>query len=107
MPGGKIVKFDDRRERGHIVRQERSFADIVPQGKARKARVFMGNSFNRKVDTIVNRGDDITVFLPGSKIEDIAAKAKHVMGGGTGGAVLVRVGTNNAQKEGTLAIVGK
>ena len=29
------------------------------------------------------------------------------MGGGTGGAVLVDVGTNNAEKEGTLAIVGK
>ena len=29
------------------------------------------------------------------------------MGGGTGGAVLVHVGTNNAKKEGTSAIVGK
>ena len=29
MPGGKIVKVDDRRERGHSVRQERSFADVV------------------------------------------------------------------------------
>ncbi|KAI0230115.1 hypothetical protein LSAT2_019508 [Lamellibrachia satsuma] len=29
------------------------------------------------------------------------------MGGGTGGAVLVNVGTNNAEKEGTSAIVGK
>ena len=41
-PGGKTVKVDDRRERGHSVRQERSFADVVSQGKARKARVFMG-----------------------------------------------------------------
>ena len=31
----------------------------------------------------------------------------QVMGGGTGGAVLVHVGTNNAEKEGTSAIVGK
>ena len=29
------------------------------------------------------------------------------MGCGTGGAVLVHVGTNNAEKEGTSAIVGK
>ena len=28
-------------------------------------------------------------------------------GGGTGGAVLVHVGTNNSEKEGTSAIVGK
>ena len=44
LPGGKTVKVDDRRERGHTssVQQERSFADVVSQGKARKARVFMG-----------------------------------------------------------------
>ena len=67
----------------------------------------MGDSIIRKVDKIVNRGDDITVCLPGAKIEDITAKAGHVMGGGTGGAVLVDVGTNNAEKEGTLTIVDK
>ena len=106
VPGGKIVKVDDRRERGHNVRQERSFADVVSQGKVRKARVFMGDSIIRKLDKIVNREDDITVCLPGANIEDITAKAGHVMGGGTGGGVLVHVGTNNAE-EGTSAIVGK
>ena len=65
VPGGKIVKVDDRREMEHTVRQERSFADVVSQGKARKARVFLRDSIIRKVDTIVNRGDDITVCLPG------------------------------------------
>ena len=60
LPGGKTVKIDDRRERGHRVRQEKSFADVVSQGKARKARVFMGDSIIRKVDKIVNRGKDIT-----------------------------------------------
>ena len=60
---------------GHSVRQERSFADVVSQGKVRRARVFMGDSIIRKVDKIVNRGDDITVCLPGAKLEDIAAKA--------------------------------
>ena len=105
LPGGKTVKVDDRRERVHTssVQQEMSFADVVSQGKARKARVFMGDSIIRKVDKIVNRGDDITVCLPGAKLEDIAEKAGQVMGGGTGGAVLVHVGTNNAEKEGTSA----
>ena len=65
----------------------------------------MGDCFIRKVDKIVNRGYDIKVCLPWAKIEDIAAEAGHVMGGGTGGAVLVHVGTNNAEKEGTSAIV--
>ena len=73
VPRGKIVKVDDRRERGHSVRQERSFADVVSQGKARKALVFMGDSIIRKVDKIVNR-DDITACLPGEKIDDIAEK---------------------------------
>ena len=76
-------------------------------GKVRKARVFMGDYIIRKVDNIVNRGDDIIVCLPGAKIEDVAEKAGQVMVGGTGGAVLVHVGTNNAEKEGTSAIVGK
>ena len=107
LPGGKTVKVDDKREKGHSVRQERSFADVVSQGKARKARVFMGDSIIRKVDKIVKRGDGITVCLPGGKIEDIAEKAGQVMGSGTGCAVLVHVGTNNAEKEGTSAIVGK
>ena len=109
LPGGKTVKVDDRRERGHTssVQQERSFAVVVSQGKARKARVFMGDSNIRKVDKIVNRVDDITECLPGAKIEDIAEKAEQVMDGATGGAVLVHVGTNNAEKEKTSVIVGK
>ena len=44
-PGGKIVKVDDRRERG----QDRKGALL---GKARKARVFTGDSIIRKVDQI-------------------------------------------------------
>ena len=75
-------------------------------GKARKAWVFMGDSIIRKLDKIVNRGDDKTVCLPRANIEDIAEKAGQVMSGGTGGAVLVHVGTNYAE-EGTSAIVGK
>ena len=59
------------------------------------------------MDKIVNRGDDATVCLPGAKVEDVAEKAGQVMGGGTGGDVPVHLGTNNAEKEGTSAIVGK
>ena len=103
LPGGKTGKVDDRRERGHSLRQERSFADVVSQGKARQARVFMRDSIIRKVDKIVNRADDITVC----KIEDLEEKAGQVVGGGTGGAVLIHVGTNNAEKERTSVIVGK
>ena len=65
------------------MQQERSFADVVSQGKMRKARVFVGDSIIRKVDKIVNRGDDISVCLPRAKIENVAEKAGQVMGGGT------------------------
>ena len=106
LPGGKTIKVDDRRERRHSVQQERSFADVASQGKVRKAWIFMGDSIIRTVDKIVNRDENIMVCLPGAKIKDVAEKAGQVMGGGTGGAVLVHVGMNNAE-EGTLAIVGK
>ncbi|KAI0233388.1 hypothetical protein LSAT2_016349 [Lamellibrachia satsuma] len=43
----------------------------------------------------------------GAKIEDVPEKAGQVMIGGTGGAVLLHVEPNNAEKEGTLAIVGR
>ena len=102
LPGGTTVEVNDRRERGHSLRQERSFADIVSWGRRGKPGYLWGDSIIKKVDKIVNRGDDITVCLPGSKIEDVAEKAGQV----TGGAVLVHVGTNNAE-EGTSAIVGK
>ena len=83
LPGGKTGEVNDRRERGHSERQERSVTDVVSQGKTRKARIFMGDSIFRKEDKSVNREDDITLCLPGAKIEDVAEKAGQVMGGGT------------------------
>ena len=90
-----------------MVPQERSFADVVSKGKTRKTRIFTGDSIIRKADKVVNREEDITVCLPGAKTEDVAEKAGQVMGGDTRGAVLVHVGTNNTEKEGTSAIIGK
>ena len=43
----------------------------------------------------------------GTNSEDVAEKPRQVMGGGMGGVVLVHVGTKNADKKGTTAIVGK
>ena len=63
LPGGKTVEVDDRRERGHNVRQERSFADVVSQRKAKKARIFVWDSIIRKVDKTVNRGEGIMVCI--------------------------------------------
>ena len=44
LPGGKTVKVDDMREMGHTssVQQERSFADVESQWKARKSPGIYG-----------------------------------------------------------------
>ena len=81
------------------------FTDVVSLGKTRIARIFTGDSIIRKADKVVNREQDITVCLPGAKTEDVADKAGRT--GDTRGAVLVHVGMNNTEKEGTSAIIGK
>ena len=49
---------------------------------------------------------DVVVCLPGAKIEEITERVENV-GSGKGGSVLVHVGTNNVEREGTTAIVRK
>ena len=45
--------------------------------------------------------------LPGARIEHVTARVEKIMGRGKGGTILVHIGTNNADKEGTTAIVDK
>ena len=85
----------------------RSYADAVAKGKQRKVEVVMGDYIVRKLDKIINRGDDVTVCLPGAKIEDVTERVGQVMGNGYGGSITVHVGKNNAEKEGTTAIIEK
>ena len=70
-------------------------------------RVFVGDSIVRKTDRVLNKGDDVVVCLPGAKIEAITERVKNIVGSGKGGSVLVHVGTNNVEREGTTAIVRK
>ena len=85
----------------------RSYGDAVAKGKERKVRVVKGDSVVRKLDKIIKRGDDVTVCLPGAKIEDVTERVGKVMGNGYGGSILLHVGTNNAVMEGTTAIIEK
>ena len=41
------------------------------------------------------------------RIEHVTARVEKIMGRGKGGTILVHIGTNNADKEGTTAIVDK
>ena len=45
--------------------------------------------------------------LPGARIEHVTERVEKIMGRGNGGTILVHVGTNNAGKKGTTAIVEK
>ena len=67
----------------------------------------MGDSIVRKTDTILSRGEDVVVCLPGAIIEHVTERVEQIMGREYGGSILVHVGTNNTDKEGTTAIVEK
>ena len=62
----------------------------------KRARVF-----------VLNKGDDVVVCLPGAKIEAITERLENIVGSDKGGSVLVHIGTNNVEREGTTAIVRK
>ena len=67
----------------------------------------MGDSIVRKTDIVLNKGDDVVVCLPVAKIEAITERVENTVGSDKGGSVLVHVGTNNVEREGTTAIVRK
>ena len=45
--------------------------------------------------------------LPGARIAHVTERVEKTMGGGKGGTIMDHVWTNNADKEGTTAIVDK
>ena len=69
--------------------------------------MVMGDSIVKKLDKVINKWDDVTVCLPGAKIEDVTERVGQVMGNGHDGSILVHVGTNNSEKDGTTAIIEK
>ena len=85
----------------------RSYSEAVIEGARRKERVFMGDSILRKTDKTICEGKDVVVCLPGARIEHVTERVEKVLGYGKGGSILVHVGTNNADKEGTTGIVQK
>ena len=87
--------------------KRKSYSAAVIEGVRKRARVFVGDSIVRKTDRVLNRGDDVVVCLPGAKIEAITERVKNIVGSGKGGSVLVHVGTNNVEREGTTATVRK
>ena len=50
---------------------------------------------------------DIVVCLPGARVEHVTEIVQRIMGRGNGGTILVHIGTNNADKEGSTEILKK
>ena len=96
--GGEKRREGERRNR---------YSTAVIEGIKRNATKYVGDSIVRKTDTILSKGEDVVVCLSGARIEHVTERVEKIMGRGKGGTILVHLGTNNADKEGTPAIVDK
>ena len=87
--------------------RRKSYSAAVIDGIKINSRIYVGDCIVRKTDTGLSKGEDVVVCLPGARIEHVTERVEQIMGRGNGGSILVHVGTNNADKEGTTAIVEK
>ena len=95
-----------RKEAGKKVdATRRSYSEAVIEGALRIERVFMGDSILRKTDKTLSKGENVVVCLPEARIEHVTERIENTLGGGQGGSILVHVGANNADREGTTRIV--
>ena len=87
--------------------RRKKYSGAVIEGIKRNATTYVGDSIVRETDARLNKGGDAVVCLPGARIEHVTERVEKIMGRGKGGTILVHVGTNNADKERTTAIVDK
>ena len=87
--------------------RRKSYSAAVIDGIKRNSRIYVGDSIVRKTDTRLSKEEDVVVCLPGARIEHVTERVEKIMGRGNGGSILVHIGTNNADKEGTTAIVAR
>ena len=95
------------REKGQGGVRRKSYSAAVIDGIKRNSTICVGDSIVRKTDSTLNKDEDIVVGLPGARIEHVTVRVQRIMGCGNGGTLLVHIGTNNTDKEGTTAIVKK
>ena len=98
---------DGGEEMGQDGGRRKTYSAAVIDGIKRNSTTYVGDSIVRKTDTRLNKGEDVVVCFPGARIEHVTERVERIMGRGKGGTILVHVGTNNADKEGTTAIVEK
>ena len=73
----------------------------------RTSTIYVEYPIVRKTDTILSKGKDVVVSLPGARLEHMTERVQKIIGRGKGGTIMVHVGTNNVDNEGTTAIVDK
>ena len=81
--------------------RRKSYSAAVKDGIKRNTTIYGGDSIIRKTDSRLRKGDDVAVCLPGARIEHVTERVEKTMGRVNGGTILVHVGTNNTDKEGT------
>ena len=96
--GGKMGQDGERRK---------TYSAAVIDGFKRNSTIYVGDSIVRKTYTRLSKGKDVVVCLPGARIEHVTGRVEEIMGRGNGGSILIHIGTNNADKEGTTAILEK
>ena len=94
-------------EKGRDGGRRKTYSAAVTDGIKRNSRIYVGDSIVRKTDSRLSKGEDVVVCLPGARIEHVTERAEQIMGRGNGGSILVHIGTNNADKEGTVRIVDR
>ena len=87
--------------------RRKTYSAAVIGGFKKNSTIYVGDSIVRKTDTRLSNGKDVVVCLPGARIEHVTERVEKIMGRGNGGSILVHIGTNNADKEGTTAILEK
>ena len=77
---GTTEKAGGRKVNDQLDATRRSYSEAVIEGASRTERVFMGDSILRKTDKTLNKGEDVVVCLPGSRIEHVTERVGNVLG---------------------------
>ena len=94
-------------EIGQDGERRKTYSAAVIDGINRNSAIYVGYSIVRKADTRLSKGEDEVVCLPGARIEHVTERVEKIIGRRNGGSILLHIGSNKADKEGTTAIVEK
>ena len=92
-------------EKGQDVERRKTYSAAVIDGFKRNSTIYVGYYIVMKTYTRLSKGMDVVDCLPGARLEHVTERVEQIMGRGIGRSIVIHIGTNNADKEGTTAIV--